>query len=142
MVAFAEMLDLPSNTFDKHYTKGDLGTIRLLYYPGLENLSNRQRTSDWEKNTSEEAQTVDSGISAHTDFECFTLMHQDKEGLQFMLPSNSAESKHEVKWVDAPVRAGEFVVIVGACYLPTPIQFHVVNELFFVTVAIDRVTEN
>jgi isopenicillin N synthase-like dioxygenase len=46
------------------------------------------------------------GISAHTDFEAFTLMHQDAPGLQFMSP-------HSTEWLDAPVRPGEFVVIVG-----------------------------
>lgn len=59
MTAFAEMLDLPSDTFNKHYTAGDLGTIRLLFYPGMENNSQ---------------EIVDDGISAHTDFEAFTLV--------------------------------------------------------------------
>mmetsp|Transcript_13182 Transcript_13182/g.15391 ORF Transcript_13182/g.15391 Transcript_13182/m.15391 type:complete len:349 (-) Transcript_13182:32-1078(-) len=91
MTAFAEMLDLPSDTFNKHYTAGDLGTIRLLFYPGMENNSQ---------------EIVDDGISAHTDFEAFTLMHQDAPGLQFMSPESG-------EWIDAPVREGEFVVILG-----------------------------
>jgi len=88
MIGFAEMLGLPRDTFNKHFTSGDLGTIRLLHYPG---------TTDTE---------IDRGISAHTDFEAFTLMHQDAPGLQFIPPSGG-------DWVDAPVRPGEFVVILG-----------------------------
>ena len=91
MVAFAECLGLPSDTFRNMFVGGDFGTIRLLHYPPL---------------SPDEAQDVNVGISAHTDFEAFTLMHQDSPGLQFMPASGEG-------WVDAPVRAGEFVVFVG-----------------------------
>eukprot|EP00040_Diaphanoeca_grandis_P017581 m.91924 g.91924 ORF g.91924 m.91924 type:complete len:440 (+) comp26510_c0_seq2:129-1448(+) len=93
--AFGEMLGLQPTIFKKMFEQGDgdFGTIRLLRYPGGE-LSE------------EEAAKANIGISAHTDFEAFTLMHQDAPGLQFM-PANGDG------WIDAPVRPKEFVVIVG-----------------------------
>lgn len=98
MVVFAEMFDLPSRTFsDMFYGEnqsGDLGTIRLINYPGSEGLS------------ADDLAKANIGISPHTDFEAFTLMHQDAPGLQFIPASGEG-------WIDAPVRAGEFVVIVG-----------------------------
>lgn len=94
---FAEMFNLPSTTFTDMFrgkgSEGDFGTIRLLYYPGLDMGA-------------EEAAKVNAGISPHTDFELFTLMHQDASGLQFLLPGSK-------DWLDAPVRPGEFVVTVG-----------------------------
>lgn len=89
-VAFAEMFGLPRDTFSRHLTGGDMGTVRLLYYPGT---------------SRSEAETANAGISAHTDFEVFTLMHQNAPGLQ-LRPRGS-------EWVDAPVRPGEFVVFAG-----------------------------
>ena len=86
------MFSLDPETFNRHFTAGDLGTIRLLHYPGGED---------------KEAETANRGISAHTDFEAFTLMHQDAPGLQFISPQGDGE------WIDAPVRPGEFVVIIG-----------------------------
>jgi len=98
MAAFEEMLELPAGTFTETFDskKGDFGTIRLLYYPGMAEVSE------------EEAAAATDGISPHTDFELFTLMHQDASGLQFIPPEGS-----EREWVDAPVRPSEFVVIVG-----------------------------
>ena len=115
MVGFAEALELPKATFSDMFGsaeeggkegKGDLGTIRLLCYPGVSGQLSEQ-----------ELATANHGISAHTDFEAFTLMHQDQPGLQF-LPASTGEGSEggeggEGEWVDAPVRPGEFVVIVG-----------------------------
>lgn len=86
--AFAEMLGLQRNTFSRHMLEGgnELGTVRLLHYP------KRVETP---------------GIGAHTDFEVFTLMHQSAPGLQLRAVGEV------VKWEDAPVRPGEFVVIIG-----------------------------
>lgn len=98
LTAFAETLQLPPKTFTDMFIgedgAGDLGTIRLLNYPG-----NPEMTED-------EAARANVGISPHTDFEAFTLMHQDAPGLQFIPASGEG-------WIDAPVRPGEFVVIVG-----------------------------
>ncbi|CAK0862972.1 unnamed protein product [Prorocentrum cordatum] len=87
-VAIAEMFGLEADTFSKHCA-GDMGTIRLMYYPGFV-----------------EGERADAGITAHTDFEALTLMHQDAPGLQ-LIPRDTGT------WVDAPVRPGEFIVIVG-----------------------------
>lgn len=101
MLALAEMYGLPRETFKDMFesTEGvavgaggsDFSTIRLLHYPGA--------------GTEEEAAKATVGISAHTDFEAFTLMHQDAAGLQLMCPTTKS-------WVDAPVTP-DFVVIVG-----------------------------
>lgn len=101
LVAVADMLGLQSDHFSKDYVDGDLGTIRLLHYPGA-----AETTA-----VKEGSQTADAGISAHTDFEMFTLMHQDAPGLQFLRP---AENALENKWLDAPV-SDHFVVIIGDC---------------------------
>jgi isopenicillin N synthase-like dioxygenase len=74
---------------------GDLGTIRFIRYP----------PSDPEPDPDAR------GISAHTDFEFFTLMHQDKPGLQFMLPPGAGDEAGQ--WIDAPVRPESYVIIVG-----------------------------
>jgi len=103
MTVFAEMFGLPTTTFLDMFNgqdqNGDFGTIRLLYYPGNPQLSE------------EEAAKVTCGISPHTDFEAFTLMHQDAPGLQFI--PKSRRSLGADGWIDAPVRPGEFVIIVG-----------------------------
>lgn len=119
MVAFAESLGLAGHTFADMFTglrnnsgveeagmnqmeqemgkkmaeedSGDFGTIRLLSYPEI---------------NESDAKEANMGISAHTDFEAFTLMHQDAPGLQFIPASGEG-------WIDAPVRPGEFVVIIG-----------------------------
>ncbi|CAE7245539.1 buaE [Symbiodinium natans] len=95
MTAFAEMLDLPSDTFSSCFSGDDMGTIRLLHYPAATSSEEARRR-----------QEANYGISPHTDFEAFTLMHQNAPGLQFLPPDGS-------DWVDAPVREEEFVVIVG-----------------------------
>uniref|UniRef100_A0A7S1SAI2 Fe2OG dioxygenase domain-containing protein n=1 Tax=Alexandrium catenella TaxID=2925 RepID=A0A7S1SAI2_ALECA len=76
-----------------------MGTIRLLQYPGEQDPA---------------AAEADVGIAPHTDFEAFTLMHQNAPGLQF-LPAHyeASSSPSELPWVDAPVRDAEFVVILG-----------------------------
>ena len=101
MVAFAEALELPKATFASMFDgagEGDYGTIRLLSYPGEAALS------------AEEAAAASVGISAHTDFEAFTLMHQDAPGLQLLKRQGDG---HAREWTDAPVLPGAFLVIVG-----------------------------
>ena len=53
-----------------------------------------------------------TGIGAHTDFECFTLMHQNAPGLQLMPRCRDAHGGFG-DWIDAPVRSGDFLVIIG-----------------------------
>ena len=101
MVAFAEALERPKATFASMFDgagEGDYGTIRLLSYPGEAALS------------AEEAAAASVGISAHTDFEAFTLMHQDAPGLQLLKRQGDG---HAREWTDAPVLPGAFLVIVG-----------------------------
>jgi len=124
MLAFAEMFALPRRTFLQHFDGGDLGTIRLLRYPGPAPAGDGSAAPP-SASAALDDKTL-AGISAHTDFEAFTLMHQDAPGLQFLrpLPGGGAVASAPVaahaaaqtsgrEWVDAPVRKGEFVVIVG-----------------------------
>jgi len=92
---FEAALELPSFELRNMFQGGDYGTIRLLHYPGDANLIGKDATT---------------GIGAHTDFECFTLMHQNAQGLQLMprIPGGGHGA-----WVDAPVREAEFIVTVG-----------------------------
>jgi isopenicillin N synthase-like dioxygenase len=74
---------------------GDLGTIRFIRYPPSDPRPDRDAR----------------GISAHTDFEFFTLMHQDQPGLQFKLPPGTGREAGQ--WIEAPVRSESYVIIVG-----------------------------
>jgi isopenicillin N synthase-like dioxygenase len=135
MEAFAESLGLPSHVFvdmfegtttaDHQATEekdenpqeekvantaagGDFGTIRLLHYPSMDSAA---------------AAKTNVGISAHTDFEAFTLMHQSAPGLQLLPPLTSGSGDDgqppaQREWMDAPVRPGEFLVIVGDALEP------------------------
>eukprot|EP00697_Spironema_sp_BW2_P017746 gnl/Spiro4/9534_TR5052_c0_g1_i1.p1 gnl/Spiro4/9534_TR5052_c0_g1~~gnl/Spiro4/9534_TR5052_c0_g1_i1.p1 ORF type:complete len:379 (-),score=68.91 gnl/Spiro4/9534_TR5052_c0_g1_i1:77-1171(-) len=94
LTAFADMFNLPSDTFSRSYASGDLGTVRLLHYPGRVGADGSVVEED-----------ANIGISAHTDFEAFTLMHQDASGLQLLT--------REGLWLDAPVHHTNFIVIVG-----------------------------
>ena len=99
----AEALGEPRDTFAKHFATGDMGTIRLISYPGSEDA--------------DAAADADIGIAPHTDFECFTLMHQTSPGLQFLPPAGAAGggvgggAGGATEWVDAPV--GPFIAIIG-----------------------------
>ena len=91
----AEALGEPRNCFSRHIGHGDMGTIRLISYPGSDDPS---------------AADADVGIAPHTDFEAFTLMHQTSPGLQFLHQSGEEDGSKD-EWVDAPV--GSFCVIIG-----------------------------
>lgn len=109
MVAFAEMLGLSAETFVQHFVGGgDLGTIRLLQYPaaapGEVNAEGKGGASGGHMTT---------GISPHTDFEFFTLMHQQAPGLQLLVQANPGTAGGEWAWVDAPAPADAFLVVAG-----------------------------
>ena len=70
-----------------------LNTLRLLNYP--------RRPPALEAATD----TVNKGISAHTDFECITLIHQTAPGLEVQTPRG--------EWVQAPVERGQWTVLLG-----------------------------
>lgn len=87
--SFAEMLGLPPRTFSEHVSERAEAFMRLLTYP--------------KTNARVEDSTV--GISSHTDFECFTIIHQNGEGLH--LCSRSGE------WVAAPVCEDRLFILIG-----------------------------
>jgi isopenicillin N synthase-like dioxygenase len=70
----------------------DLSTMRLLHYPG-------QRPG------SAANDPANVGISAHTDFECITLISQTAPGLELRDPDGN--------WHDAPVGTDSIVVLAG-----------------------------
>jgi len=88
-VAFAEMYGLPSDTFAAFESERSSSMMRMLRYPP------------------NEGQTADNivGISAHTDFEAFTLMAQTAPGLELQTMSG--------EWISPPVVQDRFIVIVG-----------------------------
>lgn len=90
----AEALGEPRDCFSRHIGHGDMGTIRLISYPGSDDPS---------------VADADVGIAPHTDFEAFTLMHQTSPGLQFLHQGGDAGGVDE--WIEAPV--GPFCVIIG-----------------------------
>jgi len=94
----AEALGEPRDCFSRHFAAGDLGTIRLLSYPGSEDPH---------------AAAADVGIAPHTDFEAFTLMQQTAPGLQFLVRGAEGRGAKDGgdAWLDAP--AGPFAIIVG-----------------------------
>lgn len=100
---FVEMFDgKPSDSSCQQTEGGDFGTIRLLHYPGTATTTVAEAAKLHKANV---------GISAHTDFEAFTLMHQSAPGLQFLIPDGNTTERR--RWIDAPARAEEFVVIIG-----------------------------
>lgn len=86
--AFAMRLGLPLDFFEGLTTKAP-SQLRLLHYPPND-LPMDDRNL---------------GIGAHSDFECFTILHQLQAGLQVM---NAAD-----EWVAAPPIEGTFIVNVG-----------------------------
>lgn len=86
--AFEMALELPDGFFRRHMTK-PVSQLRLLHY-----LANDR---------SESAKDVNMG--AHTDYECFTILHSKTPSLQ-ILDLNS-------KWVDAPPMDNTFYFNIG-----------------------------
>jgi isopenicillin N synthase-like dioxygenase len=86
--AFAIALDLPEHFFVDR-AKKPTSQLRLLHYPPNDMPMDQRHL----------------GISAHSDFECFTILNQRSAGLQVM---NSAN-----EWVEAPPLDGTFIVNIG-----------------------------
>lgn len=86
--AFAIALDLPEEFFVERAQK-PTSQLRLLHYPANDLPMNKENL----------------GITAHSDFECFTILHQQSPGLQVM---NAAD-----EWVEAPAIDGTFIVNIG-----------------------------
>ncbi|MCE9648486.1 MAG: isopenicillin N synthase family oxygenase [Parvibaculum sp.] len=92
---FALALDLPETYFDAYLTKPP-SQLRLVHYPEgpnrFEAPAGVAKKSDW-------------GISAHTDYECFTILHATLPGLEVL--------NADGKWIDAPPVPGAFVINIG-----------------------------
>lgn len=86
--AFAIALEL-SPTFFIDRAKKPPSQLRLLHYPPNDLPMNKNNL----------------GIGAHSDFECFTILHHRSAGLQVM---NAAD-----EWVEAPPIPGTFTVNIG-----------------------------
>jgi isopenicillin N synthase-like dioxygenase len=86
--AFAVALDLPEEFFVEKARKPP-SQLRLLHYPPNDLPMDNTHL----------------GIGAHSDFECFTILHQRAPGLQVM---NAAD-----EWVEAPPLPGTFIVNIG-----------------------------
>lgn len=84
---FALALGLPETYFEPLVTK-PTSQLRLVHYP-------QNDTGD----------TSGFGIGPHTDFECFTILHATKPGLQVQNPAGD--------WIEAPPIPGAFVVNIG-----------------------------
>ena len=85
--AFARMLHLPPDRFSRYRTEQSRSTMRMIHYP-----ANNAPMDE-----------INVGISAHTDFECFTLMHQTATGLQVRDRAGN--------WIQVPVRFDQLFVI-------------------------------
>jgi isopenicillin N synthase-like dioxygenase len=90
LAAFELSLELTPDTFLKYVTL-PTSQLRLLKYYENEAPSDE----------------LNVGISAHSDFECFTILHTSTPGLQVM--------SSEDHWVEAPPVEGAFLVNVGDC---------------------------
>ncbi|KAM0332419.1 hypothetical protein ACHAQA_002699 [Verticillium albo-atrum] len=87
---FAMALDLPENYFDDVVT-----------YPGSDCVTNF-----YPKNTAAKDTTIDVGIGAHTDLQCFTFLWQDNVGGLEVLTK-------EGQWLKVPPVPDTFVVNIG-----------------------------
>jgi isopenicillin N synthase-like dioxygenase len=85
---FALALGLPEGHFAPYTTK-PIAQLNLVHYPAVSADAPRP-----------------SGVGAHTDYECFTILWQDENG---GLEARNAEGR----WVPVPPLPGSFVVNIG-----------------------------
>ncbi len=85
----SELLDMPRGFINDNSGISAPRTMRLLHYPANE----------------APADDANVGISAHTDFECFTIMNQTAAGLEL--------TDTRGQWCQAPSDIGTFTVILG-----------------------------
>ena len=86
---FSEILGEDSGFISDRSGESAPRTMRLLHYP-----SNQAQTDP-----------ANVGIAAHTDFECFTIMHQTAAGLELTDTAGN--------WCQAPADIGTFTIILG-----------------------------
>lgn len=94
--AIAEALGLEPYTLTQKSTRRAGSKMRLLHYPGCQSPIIDPSLSDLPSE-----QLV--GISAHTDFEILTILHQTAPGLQLMTRSG--------EWIDVPLNPSVFTII-------------------------------
>lgn len=98
----AAALSLDATVFDSLFVEGtSLGKLRLMSYPGA--LASPALAS-----------ARNHGVSAHTDFESFTFLHQDSPGLQLQTYCSAwgGAGRGEAQWYEAPVPdASHFTLI-------------------------------
>jgi isopenicillin N synthase-like dioxygenase len=86
--AFEMHLELPSGYFGEFMTR-PTSQLRFLHY-----LENEPPVED-----------NDMNMGAHTDYECFTVLHQTSPGLQVLAQDG--------QWIDAPPIADTFIINIG-----------------------------
>ena len=86
--AFELHLGLQPGELQQYMTK-PTSQLRLLHY-----LANNAPMT-----------TTDMNMGAHTDYECFTILHQQKAGLQVMNAND--------EWMEAPPIDGSYVINIG-----------------------------
>ena len=98
----AAALGVDAASFDSLFVEGtSLGKLRLMSYPG--SLASPAL-----------AAARNLGVSAHSDFEAFTFLHQNAPGLQLQTYSKTwgGAEGGEAQWYEAPVPdAGHFTLI-------------------------------
>ena len=98
----AAALGVDAASFDSLFVEGtSLGKLRLMSYPG--SLASPAL-----------AAARNLGVSAHSDFEVFTFLHQNAPGLQLQTYSKTwgGAERGEAQWYEAPVPdAGHFTLI-------------------------------
>lgn len=99
---FALSMDLPETHFDKMTTHP--GTIaRLLYYPPQKPRAGPTASQDDDV----------TGLGAHTDYECFTLLLSDSNpGLEVVSPAPD-EATGRPRWISARPRPDTLTVNIG-----------------------------
>ena len=83
---FLLALELPEDHFERVLQKPP-SQLRLIHYPFNPSAADAP------------------GIGAHTDYECFTILHATSPGLEVLNAKN--------EWIDAPPVAGAFVINIG-----------------------------
>ncbi|KAJ0115144.1 hypothetical protein J7T55_001553 [Diaporthe amygdali] len=121
--SFALSLDLPEDFFDAKVTHPD-AALALNYYPPLPLTPAHSPSPDQSPTlspSSQQQQQEQVSIGSHTDFQLFTILHQDTvPGLQVL--------SREGQWLNAPPIPGTFVVNI-ADYLQ-----RITNDVYVSTV--------
>jgi isopenicillin N synthase-like dioxygenase len=86
---FSGMLNMERDFINFHSNETAQRTLRLLHYPANDLPADKRNV----------------GISAHTDFECFTIINQTASGLELTNANGD--------WCQAPSDIGTFTILIG-----------------------------